>query len=125
MTVNSATGALSMTVDGTTVTTTISGAFVQDTVPFTIGARYFGGALVANSNANWLTGSVSDVRLFKNAVLSSSASGTLYNAGLGNGLVLQTLTLSGTSAPPVNTATPAAWATVITGTTTYKLPLYQ
>jgi len=49
----------------------------------------------------------------------------LYNAGLANGVVSQNLYVSGTVAAPVNTVTPAGWAAVTSGTTTYKFPLYQ
>ena len=43
----------------------------------------------------------------------------------GNVMLTGTLILSGTTEPPSNTKKVAAWATVMTGTTVYKMPLYQ
>jgi len=36
-----------------------------------------------------------------------------------------TLSLSGTSASPMNTTNPVGWQTILSGTSVYKVPVYQ
>jgi len=125
-TYNSTTGVITAYINGSSATTTLSGsAWSAPSTPFAIGAFYYGYTLNNSSNTYFFNGSIADVRLFPGVALSASAVNTLWNEGLGNGMVSQDLYLSGTVAAPVNTGTPAAWGMVKTGTTAYKLPLYQ
>jgi hypothetical protein len=39
--------------------------------------------------------------------------------------VTGTLSLSGAAAPPANTTTPVGWQTILSGTSVYKVPVYQ
>jgi len=125
ITYNAATGAVSVTVSGTTNTATLSGLYSAPPTPFCVGAFYYGGSLNNPSNTYFLTGRIADVRLCPGVCLSPSAVNTEYTEGIANGIVSQNLYLSGTAAAPANSGTAATWGLVTTPGGNYKLPLYQ
>ncbi len=125
ITYNAATNVETLYLDGVETTATLaSGSYSAPGVPMVIGGFYSAGSINA-SGSQLLTGSVSDVRLYKGKALSQAALNTIWTAGMANGVVSQTLAVSGTAAPPANSGTAAGWAIVTYGTSSYKLPLYQ
>jgi hypothetical protein len=115
---NQSANTLTVYLDGVATSTSTVGSYVVSPTPMEIGG-------LPNYGSGYFTGSIWDVRAYSpGTVLSSAALTTLYNAGK-YGFAAQALSVSGTAAAPANSGTAAGWATITSGTATYKVELYQ
>jgi hypothetical protein len=96
--------------------------------PISVAANYSGpitfGTINGNNNVAMTFGNSGYPVEFNTA----SSTGFIFDQGIAaksNLSISGTLILSGTSGGPSNTTTPAGWVTIMSGTTSYKLPAYQ